>query len=316
VTYPSALLNAGALALYIPASVCYAGMLFLRAPAALVPRATSAPGVRPAPASRQAQNSRVGRVGLALLAFGMVLQFAAIGTWCVLIRRSPFASEYGTLSVLAWIIACMVVVCDLRFRLPAVGAVAIPIGCLALFLGMLYLRAPVADTAVLKNRIVSIHVLAILASYALFAVAFGCASLYLLQNRILKGHRGGGSLRRLPPLATLDNVAYHAVAYALPLLTLGLALGIAYVYSGAIRAPQLAWLTDPHNVVAFATWLLYVIYLGARLGLGWQGVRLQYILVVGLVMALTLYIVPTSTHRFSTIHSVDRRHSIPQAPTE
>jgi ABC-type transport system involved in cytochrome c biogenesis permease subunit len=287
-TIPSALLNALALGLYIPAAVCYAAMLFLRVP-------VGAAGIaRPAP------NSRMGRFGLSLLVMGMIAQFGAIGAWCLIVRRSPFASEYGTLTILAWIIAAAVAYCDIRFRLPAVGAAAVPVCCLVLFVGMLYLHSPVADTAMLKNRIVSMHVLAILASFALFALAFGCASLYLLQNRILKAHRSGGALRRLPPLATLDNLAYHAVAYALPLLTLGLTLGIAYIYSGAIKVPPAVWLTDPHNIVAFATWLLYVVYLAARLGLGWQGVRLQYILVAGLAVTLTLYIVPTSSHRFAS----------------
>ena len=296
-TIPSALLNILALGLYIPAAVCYAAILFLRVPAgagAIV---------------RLSPTSRVGRCGLLLLLIGIVAQFAAIGQWCLMVHRSPFASEYGTLSVLAWTIAIGVAICDLRFRLPAVGVAAVPVCCLVLFLGMLHLRAPVADATLLKSRVVSLHVLAILASYALFALAFGCASLYLLQNRILKAHRTGNALRRLPSLGTLDNVAYHAVAYALPLLTLGLTLGIAYIYSGALHGPRAPWLTDIHNLVAFATWLLYVVYLGARLGLKWQGVRLQYILVLGLVMALTLYIVPTSTHRFASPSVAPANHS-------
>jgi len=117
-----------------------------------------------------------------------------------------------------------------------------------------------------------------------------------------------GALRRLPALVTLDNLSFHAVAYAFPLLTLGLVLGIAYVYSGVggeVASPH-RWMTDIHNLVAFGTWLLYLVYLGARLGLGWQGVRLQYILVVGLLLAMALYLAPTTTHRFSSIRQEQR----------
>jgi ABC-type transport system involved in cytochrome c biogenesis permease subunit len=286
-TVPSALLSALALAFYIPASVCYAALLFLRVPAA-------------GPSTGPHSPLRASRAGLILLLLGMTAQFAAIGAWCLLIHRSPFASEYGTLTVLAWIIAFAVAVCDVRFRLPAVAALALPISCLVLFVGMLYLRAPVADTALLKSRIVSLHVISILGSYALFALAFGCAGLYLLQNRLLKSRRPAGALRRLPPLVTLDSVAYHAVAYAMPLLTIGLALGVAYIYNGAVKTPPASWFTDAHNIVAFATWLLYVVYLSARLGLGWQGVRLQYILVAGLALTVLLYLVPSNSHRFTT----------------
>jgi ABC-type transport system involved in cytochrome c biogenesis permease subunit len=293
-TLPSALFNALALAFYLPSAVCYAAFLFLRAPAGVTPPANSP--------------TRLMRGGRLLLLLGAAAQFAAIGAWCVLVRLSPFAGEYGTLSVLAWIIAFGVIICDVRFRLPAVGAIALPISCLVLFLGMLHLHGPAADTSLLRARIVSIHVLAILASFALFALAFGCAGLYLLQNRLLKAHRSFGALRRLPALATLDNLSFHSVAYGFPLLTLGLALGIAYVYEGAGNtiAPTHQWFTDIHNLVAFATWLLYLVYLGARLGLGWRGIRLQYILVVGLLMALTLYLAPTSTHRFGSQHAAVR----------
>jgi hypothetical protein len=43
-----------------------------------------------------------------------------------------------------------------------------------------------------------------------------------------------------------------------------------------------------------------VLYVTARLGLGWRGIRLQYILVVGLLVALALYVLPTSTHHFTS----------------
>ena len=81
------------------------------------------------------------------------------------------------------------------------------------------------------------------------------------------------------------------------LLTLGLILGIATVLRDVPKPGP--WLLDPHNLAAFVIWLLYVLYLTARLGLGWRGVRLQYILVIGLVVALALYVLPTSTHHFT-----------------
>jgi ABC-type transport system involved in cytochrome c biogenesis permease subunit len=288
-TLPSALFNALALAFYLPSAACYAAALFLRAPGGVA---------SPSP-------PRLMRGGLLLLILGAAAQFAGIGSWCLLMRLSPFAAEYGTLAVLAWIIAAGVAICDVRFRLPAVGAVAVPVSCLALFLGLLHLHAPVSDMALLRGRMVTIHVLAILASYALFALAFGCATLYLLQNRLLKAHRTFGALRRLPALVTLDNLSFHAVAYGFPLLTLGLILGVTYIYANggsAIASPH-RWFTDPHNLVAFATWLLYLVYLAARLALGWRGVRLQYILVAGLLMSLALYLAPTSTHRFPSQQS-------------
>ena len=280
----SAALTAMAFVFYLMAAACYGAVLFLRVPAA--------------PATAIAFPQKVARLGQPLLFFGIIAQFVAIGAWCMTTHRSPFASEYGTLSVAAWAIALAFAVVDVRVKLPAVGAVALPLACVALFWSVLHAKGPIAETPALAHQIISLHVLAILASFGLFALAFGCAALYLQQNRLLKDHKVRSTFRRIPPLETLDSVAYHAVAYALPLLTLGLTLGIVYVFRGGLSTPPSAWLLDPHTVASFATWLLYLIYLSARLLMGWRGVRLQYILLVGLPIALTLYFIPSATHRF------------------
>ncbi|HZT43853.1 MAG TPA: cytochrome c biogenesis protein CcsA [Chthonomonadaceae bacterium] len=298
----SATWTALAFVLYLAAAVCFGAVLFLRSPAA--PHRPHPP----APSSSQGEGEPeegaytltegISRLGLLLLLGGILVHFAAIGAWCVTTHRSPFASEFGTFSVLAWAIALAYAIFDFRARLPAVGAVALSVACIILFWGVAHARGPIEDNPVLKSQLVSMHVLAILASFGLLALAFGCAALYLLQHRLLKSHRVGGLFRRLPSLQTLDTVAYHSVAYALPLLTLGLLLGLVEVFSGRLSSPPSAWLRDAHTIASGVTWLLYVFYLAARLGAGWRGVRLQYILLAGLFVALALYAVPTSTHRF------------------
>ena len=278
--------NAIAFALYLAAAACSGAVLFLRAPAA--PLLTQGNSGSP----RAAHWSRP------LLGLGLLAQFIAIGVWCVSTHHSPFASAYGTMSVLAWIIVLAYLGVDWRGRLPAVGAIALLVACVVLFWGSLHAHNDIANAAYINNQMVSLHVLAILASFALFALAFGCATLYLVQSRLLKAPHVPETLRRLPPLATLDGVAYHSVAFALPLLTLGLTLGVVFIYSGVRPQTNTHWFADPTTLLSFVAWGLYVIYLGARLGLGWRGVRLQYILLAGLVLALAVYALPSSLHRF------------------
>ncbi|HLK58240.1 MAG TPA: cytochrome c biogenesis protein CcsA [Chthonomonadaceae bacterium] len=283
----SAILTSLAFALYLATAVCYGAILFLHAP--------SAPTLR----ANGADSNRTARLGRPLLLAGILVQFAAIGFWCAFTHRSPFASEYGTLMVAAWAIALAFAILDFRTKLPLVGAIALLVACVLLGWGVAHAGGPVAENPLLNQQIVSVHVLAIVTSFGLFAVAFGCAALYLLQNRLLKEHSVSGLFRRIPPLATLDSVAYHAVAYALPLLTLGLAVGFAQAFGGAGHHSPREWLLDAKTLVSIATWFLYVFYLGARLVVGWRGVRLQYILLAGLFVTLALYIVPTTAHRFN-----------------
>ncbi len=280
----SALLAALTLVLYMVAAACYGAVLFLdvaAAPTSAVPRA----GV-----------PSVARYGRPLLVLGIVMNILVIGALCITTHRSPFASGYGTLAVSAWAIALAYAALDFRIKLPALGSVTLLVACLMLFWGIIHARGPVADSPLLSQRIVSLHVLATVASFALFALAGACGGLYVLQNGQLKAHHGNNLFRRLPPLATLDSLAYHAVAYGLPLLTLGLSLGILYVYRSGL--PAHAWWADPKTVVSFVVWLLYIVYLVARIGAGWRGVRLQYILLAGLLIAPALYLVPGPTHQF------------------
>lgn len=276
-----AVLAALALVGYLLASVGYGAALFLRVP--------SAP-------SSSVHPSLLESVARPVLWISLLIHFGAVGAWCMTTHRSPFASEFGTLSIFAWVVALAFALVDLRSRLALVGAVALPVACVVLFYGMLHSRGPVAQTSLLRSQIVSLHVLSILSSFALFALAFGCATLYLLQNRLLKERVIAAPLRRLPALATLDSMAYHSVAYGMPLLTIGLALGIAYLFRHHLSGH---WFADPHNISSFAVWLLYLAYLGARLALGWRGVRLQYLLLAGMIVVLALYALPTSTHQFS-----------------
>ena len=274
-----------ALLCYVLTAACYGASLFLHAPASPLLKSESS---RPTLAF----------FGRPLLFLGIALQFAAIGVWCATTHRSPFASEFGTLSVSAWGIAIVFALMDLRRKLPALGALALAVASLLLLRGLLLLRAPVTEAQIIANRLVSLHVLAILFSFALFVIAFGAAVLYLVQNRLLKQRQIGGLFRRLPPLETLDRTAYHSVAYALPLLTLGITLGFVQVMTASPKFSLSSWFSDAHTVMSLGAWLLYVFYLAARLASGWRGIRLQYVLIFGLAVVLSLYIMPTSMHHF------------------
>ena len=282
-----AILTIVALGCYLASSACSGAVLFLNTPSA----ATGSSSLQ--------TTSPMTRFGRPLLAVGIAVHFFAIGMWCVSTHNSPFATETGTLTVLSWAIAIAMAVLDYRGRLPAVSSVALLVASLALTGGVLLAHESTGATPALRSQIINLHVLAIVAGFGLFAVAFGCAVLYLLQNRALREKPGQGLFRKLPPLASLDAVAYRSVAFALPLLTLGLGIGFEQAFAAAATHSVATMFADPRIVLSVVVWFNYVVYLGARLLLGWRGVRLQYILLAGMVIALALYLIPTSTHRFS-----------------
>lgn len=259
---------------YLLASVAYGAHLFLRQPAL-------------AAYARMA----------ALL--GVLAHTVAIGVHCAQTRQTPFTTPAETLSASAWAVALAFLLLDLwlRPRPTALGAVALPTAFLCLFAGAaLHQTSSAALAPILNSRVVSLHIIALLFAFGLIALAFGCAALYLAQHRMLKQKRvSGGLFGKLPPLASLEHLAFTLVAFAFPLLTVGLFAGVIRAVEGGL--PQ-GWLNDPKTLASGLTWLVYGLYLGLHVLAGWRGPRANYLLVGGLLAALVTYFVPTSAHHF------------------
>ncbi len=231
------------------------------------------------------------------LVLGLILHTAAIGAFCVNVKQSPFASSFGTLSVAAWAVALICLPVEFVGRVRSLGALALPVASILLFSGLVRSGRALSPSAPdIRNGMTSLHVLLILFSFALFALAACCAVFYVWQYGLLKHPDKRGLFRKLPPLETVDGLAYHLVSFALPLLTLGLALGIVNAANGGLKGN---WLADPHTLMSLATWFVYMVYIAARTVGGWRGTRLNYLLIAGLVVTLALYFIPTTTHRFT-----------------
>ena len=233
-----------------------------------------------------------------LVRVGIVVQFFAIGAYCITVKRSPFAGMFGTLSFAGWSIAIAFAVFELRLRVGVAGAIALLCASMFLFRALLFSGEVASTDTVLRNPLITIHVAAILISFGLFVVAFAASLLYLCQDRELKRKRVRPAFRRLPSLQTLDKTAWSAVAVALPLMTIGLALGMVRVFGTGLAHTPAQWFLDPHTIMSFLAWGVYIFYIGARLGAGWYGNRLQYILIIGMALVLSLTFAPSLPHKF------------------
>ena len=223
----------------------------------------------------------------------------AIGVHCAVTRQTPFTTPAETLSASAWAIALAYLTLELLLkpRPTALGAIALPAAFLCLFAGAaMHQAVPIAVSPVLNSRLISLHIIAILFAFGLLVLAFGCAALYLAQHRMLKRkHVSGGLFGKLPPLASLDHLAFTLVAFAFPLLTVGLAAGVVEAISGG---PTVHWSADPMVATSLVTWLVYGTYLAGYCAAAWRGPRANYLLLGGLLAALVTYFLPSSTHRF------------------
>jgi HemX protein len=233
----------------------------------------------------------------------VALHTFAIGIHCARTRQTPFTTPAETLSASAWAIALIYLVLELLLKPKptALGALALPAAFLCLFAGaVLQTTTPVTASAsithLLDSRLVSLHVVALLFAFGLLVLAFGSAALYLVQHRMLKRKRAlGGLFGKLPPLGNLEQLGFALVAFAFPLLTIGLVAGVIRAATGGLHP---GWAADPKVLTSVVTWLVYGAYLALHSLAHWRGPRANYLLLGGLLAALVTYFVPTNAHRF------------------
>lgn len=245
--------------------------------------------------SLTAQTDRVTRLPRTLMSVGALVHLLGIGLLCSNRGTPLFSTAVGMLSVASFGVVLLYLLAEWKTRLAALGTAAAPIAAILLFAGILRSNTRGPMEAGVRSGIISTHVLMILFSFALFALSACCALFYLWQYRHLKRPDATGWFRRLPPLQSVDRLGFLLVGLAMPLLTMGLALGIVRAATSPTGGN---WLSDPHTLMSLTAWLVYSAYLGLRLIAGWHGQRLQYLLLIGLGLTLALYFLPSSTHRF------------------
>lgn len=237
--------------------------------------------------------------GRVMAILGALLHTGAIGMRCAELHRAPFTTPAESLSLLAWIVALVYLGVEIFWKLWAAGPFALGLAFLLVLFGAGWHLPPgseIREVELLGENAISLHIIATVAAMAAFAIAFCCATLYLIVHHILKSKHGLAWMKRLPPLRTVETAAFALVAVGFPLLTLGILSGIGRAMSGGLSS---GWATDPKTLLAYAVWIVYGVYLTGRLALNWPPVRTSGVLLIGLFLCLLLFLVPTATHRFS-----------------
>jgi ABC-type uncharacterized transport system permease subunit len=218
-------------------------------------------GVRP---------GRLSRAAIWGVRIGWLAQTALLVVQAARAEGFPWGTWAGSLNLFVWLVvgAYLIWGCRAPFRL--LGLVVMPLAA-ALF-GIAWASGGLGSSgrSELGDMFLAFHVGLILAAFAGFTLAAGLAALYLWQERRLKGHVPGVLRQRAPSQAALDTLTGRTIAVALPVLTLGLAVGLARLGSagGGFDA-----------VMAFAllTWIAYASFLVLRFEVGWRGRRTAYL---------------------------------------
>ena len=196
------------------------------------------------------------------------------------------ATEYEALSFFACLVVGVYLAVQLRYRLPAVGAVVAPLA-FSVTLGAFAFYVGVRDLPPnLRSAWLPVHVTLAFLGNAVLALAFCVSLVYLFHEHQLKEKRVGPLMRRLPSLETLDQLNYRALVWGFPLLTLGILTGALWGKYSWGRF----WSWEEREVFSLIAWLLYAGLLQARMVAGLRGRRAATVTIVGFAVVLVSFV--------------------------
>lgn len=223
-----------------------------------------------------------------ITAIACFIHFVAIITKGTIIGKIPIVTLSEIISGIAFLIMCIYLELHRRIKLEGIGFVTTFLAAMALLVSIMIetQSSPFMTNPVFNGIWFGLHTTALFLSYSIFTAAFSTASVYLIQERLLKSKTKPGIASRLPSLNVLDVTTNNLVTFAFPLLTIGLIAGI--LWAGQIWKHYWEW--EPKQTLALLTWLIYAFYLIARTIMGWKGRQIILLNVIGFLLILTTFL--------------------------
>ena len=220
---------------------------------------------------------------------GWLTQTALLGVQAARDDGFPWSTWAGSLNLFVWLVVSAYLIWGCRRPYRLLGLTVMPLAAVLLVVARAGGGIAVGTRSHYSNLFLVLHVGLVLAAFAGFTLAAALSALYLWQERRLK-QRAATILRRpVPALATLDTLALRTIAWSLPALTLGLAVGAIRLVADGDRVDALV-------VVTIATWLVWAAYLVLRLAAGWAGRRAAYLALAGFALVIVVRIALPATH--------------------
>jgi len=209
-----------------------------------------------------------GRLGTVLLGLGLIAHYFA------LLERSrgshtvPYHDLYGSMSLFGWLLALTYLGLELYHRQRSVGAFVLPFIVVFFLAGHLAPADRLSPPAV-HGAIFALHVTLSILGYAAFALSFVLSLIFLGEERLLRSHKVGEVVWRLPPLELLAQMCQSSVLVGLVSVAIGTALGFVTVD----RLEGQHSYFDPKYVTTLLLFVLYAVYFSLARTTTWRGAR-------------------------------------------
>ena len=200
--------------------------------------------------------------------------------------HTPITNLHESLSFFGLAIAGVFIAFQRKYHIVMLGPFVTPLALVFMLASTLYPSAIPQLPPALKSKWLMIHSSLAFISYAMFAVAFGAAIMYLIQQHFLKKKRLGALYQKLPSLDVLDEINYRCLTFGFPLLTIAIITGAIW----AETAWGTYWSWDPKETWSLITWFIYAALLHGRLTTGWRGKKAAILAIIGFFVLLFTFL--------------------------
>jgi ABC-type transport system involved in cytochrome c biogenesis permease subunit len=241
---------------------------------------------------RQARPSRAARVASLLCGVaGLTAQ-----TIYILVRQPNPASAYGSLVLLAWVLAVFYLYGSIHHWSQAWALFVLPVIILLVALSFAEQGGAAESVSWFTGEHFwgVVHGILLLAASVGITVAFLASAMYLVQVRRLRMKRNPLGGVQLLSLERLETMSRRAINLAFPLLTVGLLLGIIRV---PMRETSAADWTAAKVLGTVGLWIVALLLMYLRYGVHVPPRRLALLTIIAFgLMLLTL----AAPHSFAT----------------
>ncbi len=186
-------------------------------------------------------------------------------------QAPPMASMWGYFLAMGFAMTLFGAWFGQRYREPTIPLVIALVVLTGLLASERYFDPAIRPLipALQANRLLTVHVATMTLSYGMITTASAASAVYLVKSYVPQ-------FPGLPPAEKALRIAHHAAILALPLLTLGVALGAYWANSAWGRY----WGWDPKETASLLTWLMLVEYMHMQGLRKWRGRRASWMLVI------------------------------------
>ncbi len=235
---------------------------------------------------------RIGSIFLAivwlLMTLFLVVRMFQTGT-------IPIVTLFETLFFYAWLLVTVSFIINLFFRIDLLVFFINVIGFVVVTLNFFSSRDVLENVhEQLISELLIIHITISMVSYVAFSLAAIFAIFYIIQHRLLKAKKWNSVFRRLPSLELLEVFFSRFTIMGIPMLLLGIILGIIWAYESVIGN---FWL-DPKVIASLVVILFYSIFLYRVFFGRLNGIRAAYFNLICFIIVLVNYVLSVTEISF------------------